>query len=70
MEKVKGQRSSKTWMVTMTDGTEVKVTGVTSAEDAMAKVEGSTSARPLRKFKALTLNATVLVPEDGTGNGE
>ena len=53
--RARGQRSSKTWWVTGPDGTETKVTGVSTPEEAMAKVEGSTAARPLRKFKTLTV---------------
>lgn len=62
--RARGQRTSKTWWVTGPDGTEVKVTGVTSPEEAMAKVDGATAARPLRKFKVIETPAPGAVITD------
>lgn len=54
--KIKKQRASKSWMVTIDGETEeYKIVGVSSAEEAMARVKTmgkvALSARPMRKFK-------------------
>lgn len=55
-QKIKKQRTSKSWMVTIEgEAEEYKIVGVSSAEEAMAAVrlmeKVPLSARPMRKFK-------------------
>lgn len=58
-----GRKTSKSWFVTAEDGTEVKVTGVTSPEAAIEKAlkDGfvGVSARPVRVFKSASVVAEV-----------